>query len=78
MPAEVELAAQKARDVVDVPWDEVREARVHRRALEAFRANRDAPQDCSDELDSELDEPGDHRGRLASQVRSRFSATSWR
>jgi len=46
-------AAHKARDVLDVPWDEVRAARVHRRALEAFRTNREAPEDCVGELDEE-------------------------
>lgn len=29
--------AEKARDEIDVPWDDVRQARVQRRALEAFR-----------------------------------------
>ncbi len=29
--------AEKAREEIDVPWDDVRQARVHRRALEAFR-----------------------------------------
>lgn len=28
--------AKKAREVIDVPWDEVRAARVHKKALEAF------------------------------------------
>ena len=29
--------AKKAREVIDVPWDEVRAARVHKKALEAFK-----------------------------------------
>jgi transmembrane sensor len=37
MATETAETADKAREHIDVPWDEVRAARVHRRVLEAFR-----------------------------------------
>lgn len=46
--------AKKAREVIDVPWDEVRAARVHKKALEAFKLAEEAQ--LAEEAERELED----------------------
>jgi hypothetical protein len=49
MSFDVMKAAARAKHDVDVPWDELRAARVHKNALAAFEAGKNAPEESDDE-----------------------------
>jgi hypothetical protein len=76
----LEETAKKARLEIDVPWDDVRQARVQKSALEAFRAAKqddDADQERElQALEAKLDEPKGGRWRLMMAAAAVFVAAA--